>query len=269
MIFKDRISLITGASQGIGEAIALDFAREGATIVLVDIQKDKLDEVAAPHRRRRRPGRRLHGRRLEARPGRRPSAEAVRPTFGKIDHLVNNAGITRDNLLMRMKEEEWDAVLAVNLKGAFNFSKAVIRSMIQARSGRIVNLASVVGVMGNAGQANYSASKAGLIGFSKSLAREVAGRNITVNCRRPGLHRHGHDRERCPRRSRRRSWRASRCSGSGTRTTSRRPCGSSARTTPPTSPARSSTSTAACIRRPNRIRVQQILWRLPWKETNC
>jgi 3-oxoacyl-[acyl-carrier protein] reductase len=185
MIFKDRISLITGASQGIGETIALDFAAEGATIILVDIQKDKLDEVA---------------RRIAAAGGRAAvftadvskldaatavADEAVR-TFGKIDHLVNNAGITRDNLFLRMKEEEWDAVIAVNLKGAFNFSKAVIRSMIQARSGRIVNLSSVVGVMGNAGQANYAASKAGLIGLSKSLAREVAGRNITVNCVAPG-----------------------------------------------------------------------------------
>jgi 3-oxoacyl-[acyl-carrier protein] reductase len=185
MIFKDRISLITGASQGIGEAIALDFAAEGATVLLVDIQKDKLDEVA----------RRIAGAggraavfaadvaKLDAATA--VADEAVR-TFGKIDHLVNNAGITRDNLFLRMKEEEWDAVIAVNLKGAFNFSKAVIRSMVQARYGRIVNLSSVVGVMGNAGQANYSASKAGLIGLSKSLAREVAGRNITVNCVAPG-----------------------------------------------------------------------------------
>ena len=106
--------------------------------------------------------------------------------FGRIDHLVNNAGITRDNLLMRMKEEEWDAVLSVNLKGIFNFSKAVIRGMLSARYGRIVNLASVVGVMGNAGQTNYSASKAGLLGFTKSLAREVASRGITVNAVAPG-----------------------------------------------------------------------------------
>jgi 3-oxoacyl-[acyl-carrier protein] reductase len=185
MIFKDRVSLITGASQGIGEAIALDFAAEGATAVLIDVQKDKLDDVA---------------RRIVAAGGRAAvftadvskldqamavAEEAVR-TFGRIDHLVNNAGITRDNLFLRMKEEEWDAVLAVNLKGAFNFSKAVIRSMVQARYGRIVNLSSVAGVMGNAGQANYSASKAGLIGLSKSLAREIAGRNITVNCVAPG-----------------------------------------------------------------------------------
>jgi 3-oxoacyl-[acyl-carrier protein] reductase len=185
MIFRDRVSVVTGASQGIGEAIARRFAREGATVVLVDIQKAKLDDVARAisadggtavvH---------------QADVGRLDQAtavvEAVLKDHKKIDHLINNAGITKDNLLMRMKEEEWDAVLAVNLKGVFNFSKAVIRAMIGARYGRIVNLASVVGVMGNAGQANYSASKAGLIGFTKSLAREVAGRGITVNAVAPG-----------------------------------------------------------------------------------
>jgi 3-oxoacyl-[acyl-carrier protein] reductase len=185
MIFQDRVSLITGASQGIGETIALEFAAEGATVLLVDVQKDKLDEVA-----RRIAGAGGRAAVFTADVAKLDAAtavvdEAVR-TFGKIDHLVNNAGITRDNLFLRMKEEEWDAVIAVNLKGAFNFSKAVIRGMVQARYGRIVNLSSVVGVMGNAGQANYSASKAGLIGLSKSLAREVAGRNITVNCVAPG-----------------------------------------------------------------------------------
>jgi 3-oxoacyl-[acyl-carrier protein] reductase len=112
--------------------------------------------------------------------------QAVLAEDKRIDHLVNNAGITRDNLLMRMKEEEWDAVLNINLKGVFLFSKAVIRTMIGQRCGRIVNIASVVGMMGNAGQANYAASKAGVIGFSKSLAREVASRGITVNCLAPG-----------------------------------------------------------------------------------
>jgi 3-oxoacyl-[acyl-carrier protein] reductase len=185
MIFKDRVSLITGASQGIGETIALDFAAEGATAILIDIQRDKLDEVA-----RRIAGAGGRAAVYEADVSKLDQATAVAEevikAFGKIDHLVNNAGITRDNLFLRMREEEWDAVLAVNLKGAFNFSKAVIRSMVHARYGRIVNLSSVVGVMGNAGQANYSASKAGLIGLSKSLAREVAGRNITVNCVAPG-----------------------------------------------------------------------------------
>jgi len=107
--------------------------------------------------------------------------------FKQVHILVNNAGITRDNLFLRMREEEWDAVMAVNLKGVFNLTKAVVRPMVQARYGRIVNLASIAGEMGNAGQANYSASKAGLIGFSKSLARELASRSVTVNCVAPGF----------------------------------------------------------------------------------
>jgi len=185
MVFRDRVSLITGASQGIGEAIALELTGRGASAVLVDVQKDKLEEVA---------------RKITARGGRAAVYQAdvskldqatavvdsVINDHKKIDHLINNAGITRDGLLLRMKEEEWDAVIAVNLKGVFNFCRAAIRSMVSARYGRIVNLASVVGLMGNAGQANYSASKAGLIGFSKSLAREVASRGITVNCIAPG-----------------------------------------------------------------------------------
>lgn len=185
MIFKDRVTIVTGASQGIGETIAREFAREGAAIALVDVKKAQLEAVA---------------RSIAADGGRAgvyeadvtsfaaagAVVEAVIKDFGRIDHLINNAGITRDNLLMRMKEEEWDAVLAVNLKGSFNFAKAVIRPMIGARYGRIVNLASVVGMMGNAGQTNYAASKAGLIGFTKSLARETGSRNVTVNCVAPG-----------------------------------------------------------------------------------
>jgi 3-oxoacyl-[acyl-carrier protein] reductase len=185
MIFQGRISVITGASQGIGEAIAHRFAREGATVVLVDIQKSKLEEVAQEIAA---DGGTAVVRQADVSRLDQATAvvEAVLKDHTKIDHLVNNAGITKDNLLMRMREEEWDAVISVNLKGIFNFSKAVIRSMIGARYGRIVNLASVVGVMGNAGQTNYSASKAGLIGFTKSLAREVAGRGITVNAVAPG-----------------------------------------------------------------------------------
>jgi len=185
MIFRDRIALITGASQGIGEAIAREFAAAGAAVALVDIQKEKLDalagEIAGSGGRAA-----VFAADVSKFDQATAVVEAVLKDHGKIDHLVNNAGITRDNLLMRMKEEDWDAVLAVNLKGVFNFSKAVIRSMIGARYGRIVNLASVVGQMGNAGQANYAASKAGLIGFTKSLAREVAGRGVTVNAVAPG-----------------------------------------------------------------------------------
>jgi 3-oxoacyl-[acyl-carrier protein] reductase len=185
MIFQDRVSLVTGASQGIGEAIARDLAQGGATVVLVDVQKAKLEEVA---RTIAAEGGRSDVYEADVTKSGQAAAvvEAVIKSRGRIDHLVNNAGITRDNLFMRMKEDEWDAVLSVNLKGAYNFAKAVIRPMISARYGRIVNLASVVGLMGNAGQTNYAASKAGLIGFTKALARETATRNVTVNCVAPG-----------------------------------------------------------------------------------
>lgn len=185
MLFEGRVSLITGASQGIGEAIAWELAREGANTILVDVQRDKLEALAS----------RMADAGLRAFPFEADVTssdkvfevvEKVIEKLGRIDHLINNAGITRDTILLRMKEEDWDLVLNVNLKGAFNFSRAVLKHMFQARYGRIVNIASVVGLMGNFGQTNYAASKAGLIGFSKSLAREVAGRNITVNCVAPG-----------------------------------------------------------------------------------
>jgi len=184
-MFEGRVSIVTGASQGIGESIARDLAAEGATVVLVDVQKDKLDAVAAAIA--------AAGGRADVRPAdvsdtaaAQAVADAAVAAHGRVDHLVNNAGITRDGLLMRMKEEDWDAVLRVNLKGIFNFSRAVVRPMIGARYGRIVNIASVVGLMGNAGQANYAASKAGAIAFARSLAREVAARGVTVNCVAPG-----------------------------------------------------------------------------------
>jgi len=186
MNFKGRISLVTGASQGIGEVVAVELAKEGAEVILVDVQEEKLNEVA---------------KRIKENQGVASAYSAdvsrleqamkvvgqVLEKHKKIDHLINNAGITRDNLLMRMTEQEWDAVLAVNLKGVFNFSKAVIRSMISSRYGRIVSISSVVALIGNAGQCNYSASKAGIIGFTKSLAREVASRGITVNAVAPGF----------------------------------------------------------------------------------
>ncbi len=185
MLFEGRVSIVTGASQGIGEAIAEDLAREGAHVALVDVQKEKLEALAG---------------RLRASGGKASAhvanvtrldqavavVEDILRECGRIDHLVNNAGIARDNLLLRMKEEEWDAVIGVNLKGSWNFAKAVIKPMVAARGGRIVNIASVVGLAGNFGQTNYAASKAGVMGFSRSLAREVASRGITVNCVAPG-----------------------------------------------------------------------------------
>jgi 3-oxoacyl-[acyl-carrier protein] reductase len=184
--FEGRISIVTGASQGIGEVIGRSLAAEGATVVLVDVQLDKLEAVARAIAE--------SGGKAEAHQADVADTAAVErlvvgvaAAHGRIDHLVNNAGITRDGLLMRMKEEDWDAVLRVNLKGTFNFSKAVLRTMIAAKYGRIVNIASVAGLMGNAGQANYAASKAGVIAFGRSLAREVGARGITVNAVAPGF----------------------------------------------------------------------------------
>ena len=185
MSFQDRISLVTGASQGIGETIAVELAKAGAHVVCVDIQKDKLEAVAGRIRDAGGQASSYVADVVRLEEAERVVGEILK-AHGRINHLVNNAGITRDNLLLRLKEEDWDAVLAVNLKGTFNFSKAVIRPMISARAGRIVSIASVVGLMGNAGQANYAASKGAVIAFSKSLAREVAGRGITVNCVAPG-----------------------------------------------------------------------------------
>jgi len=186
MEFKGRTSLVTGASQGIGEAIALELGQEGSDVVLVDVQKEKLEEVAT--RIRENQGKAsVYCADVSRLDQVTKVVEEVLEKHNKIDHLVNNAGITRDSLLMRMTEEEWDAVLAVNLKGIFNFSKAVIRSMISSRYGRIINISSVVALIGNVGQCNYSASKAGVIGFTKSLAREVASRGITVNAVAPGF----------------------------------------------------------------------------------
>jgi 3-oxoacyl-[acyl-carrier protein] reductase len=185
MDFSGRTSVVTGASQGIGEAIARDLSEQGAEVILVDIQKQKLDEVAQEiiDNKGKAVAYEVDVSQLEQVSG---IVNTMIQNHGTIHHLINNAGITRDNLLMRMKEDEWDSVMAVNLKGVFNFSKSLIRHMISNRFGRIVNISSVVGLMGNPGQTNYSASKAGVVGFTKSLAREVASRGITVNAVAPG-----------------------------------------------------------------------------------
>ena len=181
-----KTALVTGGSRGIGRAIALRLAAEGADVALCARQVEAAQAVAGELQ--------ALGVRALARPADVAQSaqagaliEAVLAEWGRLDILVNNAGITRDNLLLRMSEEEWDAVLDTNLKGAFNCCKAAARSMVRARSGRIINISSVVGLMGNAGQANYAASKAGLIGFTKSLAKELASRSIRVNVVAPGF----------------------------------------------------------------------------------
>ncbi len=185
-VLVGKVSLVTGASRGIGRAVARALAAEGATVVLGARDEARLAEVGAE---------------IAAAGGQavalglnvadRASVESafgrVLADHGRLDHLVNNAGIARDNLLLRMKDQEWQEVLATNLTGVFLCTQAALKPMLKQRSGRIVNITSVVGIAGNAGQANYAASKAGIIGFTKSVAREVASRSITVNAVAPGF----------------------------------------------------------------------------------
>lgn len=185
-LLDGKVALVTGGSRGIGRAIALRLAEEGADLAICARNVAAAGEVAAAIETL---GRRCLVRQADVADAEQ-AAELVATTIaelGRLDVLVNNAGITRDNLLMRMKEEDWDEVLAINLKGAFNCVRAAVRPMLKARGGRIVNITSVVGLLGNAGQANYAASKAGLIGLTKSLARELASRGITANSVAPGL----------------------------------------------------------------------------------
>ncbi len=183
---KDKIAVITGASRGIGKSIALSLAAAGATIVAVDIDQAATDAVVAELKASGVKALAVVGNVTVAEDANRMIDEAV-AAFGRVDILINNAGITRDGLLLRMKDEDWDAVLSVNLKGAFLCTRAASKVMAKQRYGRIVNIASVVGPPRNAGQANYCASKAGLIGLTKSNARELAKRNVTVNAVAPGF----------------------------------------------------------------------------------
>jgi len=185
--FENKVALVTGSARGIGRAIAETLASRGASLVIADLRAELAATTAQE---------------IAARTGQRTLAVAVDVVdsdsvkamvdrvlaeFGRLDILVNNAGITRDNLIIRMEEADWDLVLNINLKGAFNCSKAVVRTMMKQRYGRIVNIASVSGLAGQAGQANYSASKAGLVGMTKALARELGSRQITVNAVAPGF----------------------------------------------------------------------------------
>jgi 3-oxoacyl-[acyl-carrier protein] reductase len=185
-LLEGRVSLVTGASRGIGRAIAKALAREGAHVVLGARDAAKLREAVGEITAA---GGRAEALALDV--AERASVEAgvahVLAAHGRIDHLVNNAGVTRDNLLLRMKDEEWQQVLATNLTGVFLCTQAVLKPMLKQRAGRIVSIASVVGLVGNAGQANYAASKAGIVGFTKSVAREVASRGITANAVAPGF----------------------------------------------------------------------------------
>ena len=182
-----RVALITGAARGIGRAIAASLARPGWTLYLNDVNLGEEATAAAREVEAKGAAARLVAFNVADAALVTQALDALIKESGRLDVLVNNAGITRDNLILRMKEEEWDAVLAVNLKGAFNCIRAASKVMVKQRYGRIINIASVVGVMGNPGQANYVASKAGLIGLTKTVARELASRNITVNAVAPGF----------------------------------------------------------------------------------
>ena len=185
-LLADKVAVVTGAGRGIGRAVALAYARMGADVACVSRTEENSAKVAAEVEAL---GRKAWALAVDVSDTAAVdvAAKEILESAGRVDILVNNAGVTRDNLLMRMSEEEWDTVINTNLKGAFNFTKALTRPFIKQRSGRIINIASVIGLIGNAGQSNYAASKAALIGFTKSIAKELAPRGITVNAIAPGF----------------------------------------------------------------------------------
>jgi 3-oxoacyl-[acyl-carrier protein] reductase len=187
MTLENQVAVVTGAGRGIGHAVALRLAREGASVAAVSRSEANAlrtaDEINAL-----RPGAaRAYSVDVADHAASVAAGERILADFGRVDIVVNNAGITRDGLAMRMGEDDWDAVMDTNLKGAFNILSGLLRPMIKQRSGRIINISSVAGLMGNAGQTNYAASKAGLLGYTKSIARELAGRGITANAVAPGF----------------------------------------------------------------------------------
>ncbi len=186
MRFENQVAVVTGAGRGIGHAIAVRLAKEGARIAVVsrsETAQRTADEINAS----RAEAAKAYAVDVADHAAVQQTSAKILEDFGQIDILVNNAGVTRDGLSMRMSMDDWDTVMNTNLKGAFSFTQAVMRSMIKRRSGRIINISSIAGLMGNAGQANYAASKAGLIGLTKTLARELASRGITVNAVAPGF----------------------------------------------------------------------------------
>ena len=187
MRFDNQVAVVTGAGRGIGHAIALRLAKEGARVASVSRTEANAQKTADEINAARAEAARAYAVDVSDHAAVQRAGTRILEEFGRVDILVNNAGVTRDGLSMRMSIEDWDTVVNTNLKGAFNFVQAMQRSMVKQRSGRIINISSVIGLIGNAGQSNYAASKAGLIGFTKSLARELASRGITVNAVAPGL----------------------------------------------------------------------------------